>query len=345
MRVVPLLVLLLSFAWTQALPCMHTRLGRRAFIALPISAGLATTAPPVSGKDIASSCTLSAAPNTVLKSSASSEFLSGLVAGAAQKTVKELALHPFDTVKTRLQLTSTRRGLLDPLLYTDAYSGIVPALVSGAPAASVFFAVKDAALQQLKPSLGKTGGTVAAVGTANVFYWMIRNPTEVIKVRRQSGGVSDSRAAAVELWDELGPTAFYRGYTSNVAYAFPVDASKFVLYAALKDAWRTRKGGAKLTALEAAVGGALSSMTAQGIATPLDVARTRIMTKPADEPAQSVVASLREVIVEEGPSGLYRGLTPKAARALASGALQFSVLETVKDAVNRALLGSLGTPK
>ena len=35
--------------------------------------------------------------------SAGSEFYSGLLAGAVQKTVKELALHPLDTVKARLQ--------------------------------------------------------------------------------------------------------------------------------------------------------------------------------------------------------------------------------------------------
>ena len=33
--------------------------------------------------------------------SAAAEFWSGLLAGAVQKTVKELALHPLDTAKAR----------------------------------------------------------------------------------------------------------------------------------------------------------------------------------------------------------------------------------------------------
>jgi hypothetical protein len=78
-------------------------------------------------------------------------------------------------------------------------------------------------------------------------------------------------------------------------------------------------------------------MAAQGVSTPLDVARTRIMTLPADQPAPGVLATLKAVADEEGLRGLYAGLAPKVARALVSGALQFSVLEGVKDAVDAAL--------
>jgi hypothetical protein len=46
---------------------------------------------------------------------------------------------------------------------------------------------------------------------------------------------------------------------SDRIYAYPVDAGKFVTYEALKDFWRGRKGGAKLSTLETpAVGGALA---------------------------------------------------------------------------------------
>ena len=152
-----------------------------------------------------------------------------------------------------------------------------------------------------------------------------------------SPAATTSAAAATALWREIGPGGFYRGYASNVAYAFPVDSSKFVLYSAIKDAWRQSKGGAKLSPLEAAVGGALATMAAQGVSTPLDVARTRIMTLPADQPAPGVLATLKAVADEDGLRGLYAGLAPKVARALVSGALQFSVLEGVKDAVDAAL--------
>ena len=67
-----------------------------------------------------------ASPNAA--DEAAREFVSGLIAGAAQKTVKELALHPFDTAKVRLQLDPANASLRDPALYADLYSGIGPAV-------------------------------------------------------------------------------------------------------------------------------------------------------------------------------------------------------------------------
>jgi hypothetical protein len=61
-------------------------------------------------------------------------------------------------------------------------------------------------------------------------------------------GYTDRYGFAVRLW-----------VASDRIYAYPVDAGKFVTYEALKDFWRGRKGGAKLSTLETpAVGGALA---------------------------------------------------------------------------------------
>ena len=112
--------------------------------------------------------------------------------------------------------------------------------------------------------------------------------------------MDDSRLAAVELWRNSVHAAFTVA-TSNLAYAFPVDASKFVIYDAIKTKLKAAKPkGAKLSPLEAAVGGAFASAAAQAVSTPLDVARTRIMTARADEPAKSVATSIRDVAANEG---------------------------------------------
>ena len=300
------------------------------------------SAAAVSGTEAAAAT----AATTAAGVDARTEFISGLIAGAAQKTAKGIVLHPLDTIKTRLQLKGgSQRSLLDAELYKQLYSGVGPAIVSGAPAASVFFAVKDTLKQSLKPQLGAgVLTTLVAVGGANIPYWVIRNPTEVIKARRQAGQVVDATSASQELWDEQGVGGFYRGYVSNIAYAYPVDASKFVIFDAIKAAVKERNGGKKLSPVEAAVYGAFASSCAQGLATPLDVARTRIMTAPSDQPAQAVPTVIREVWDTEGAAGIFAGLTPKFTRAVVSGALQFSVLESVKDVVNDALL-NLAAPR
>ena len=120
---------------------------------------------------------------------------------------------------------------------------------------------------------------------------------------------------------------FYRSAPPNYAYSTPVDCTKFLLYEQIKGGLRARRGGAKLTAVEAAVGGALSAATAQALATPLDVARVRIIT----DNAGGVVDTISSIAADEGVSALYSGVVPKVARALASGAIQFSTYEATKE--------------
>ena len=75
------------------------------------------------------------------------------------------------------------------------------------------------------------------------------------------------------------------------------------------------------------MGGALAASTAQAIATPLDVARVRIMTSDATD----VVGTMKDIAANEGAGALYAGIAPKVARALASGAIQFSTYEATKE--------------
>jgi len=78
------------------------------------------------------------------------------------------------------------------------------------------------------------------------------------------------------------------------------------------------------------VGGAISAATAQALATPLDVARVRIMTSADGAPSAGVVGTVRTIVAEEGVDALYAGVVPKVARALCSGAIQFSTYEATK---------------
>lgn len=258
--------------------------------------------------------------------SAASEFYSGLLAGAVQKTVKELALHPLDTAKARLQVARGRRQLLGEL-FRAPYAGLAPALISGAPAASTFFAVKDATKRAAASlDLGRTETTLLAVATANVGYWGVKNPSEVLKVRRQAGVMGDDTlSAAGEIWREEGLLGFYRSIVPNYAYSTPVDTLKFLLYESYKA--QLQRDGRKLSAVEAAIGGAISASAAQAVATPLDVARVRIMT----ENSGGVIDTIRTIANEEGVGALYSGVVPKVARAVASGAIQFSTYEATKE--------------
>lgn len=186
-----------------------------------------------------------------------SEFLRGLVSGAVSRVSKEILLHPFDTVRARQQFKTTSANNREttkidaksgtPGLFSNLYAGLVPALVGGIPAGSVFFGVKDYVKAVLKsagnnpvPYLGPLSReeiTVISVAAANVFYWLIRSPAEEIKTRRQVGQQTDSLGleALTKLKEEYQRSGvrgvgdlLYGSYLSNFAYALPADIAKFV---------------------------------------------------------------------------------------------------------------------
>ena len=188
--------------------------------------------------------------------------------------------------------------------------------------------VKDAVKRSAASSdLGKTPITLLSVGAANIAYWGVKNPSEILKVRRQAGVTNDTLGAAADLWRNEGLSGFYNSYGSNYAYSTPVDAIKFLLYEQLKGQFKERRQGGSLTPVEAAIGGAIAASTAQAIATPLDVARVRIMTSDAT----GVVDTMRDIADNEGGGALYAGIAPKVVRAIASGAIQFSTYEATKE--------------
>ncbi len=164
----------------------------------------------------------------------------------------------------------------------------------------------------------------------------IRNPAEVIKTQQQAGLVDGTVAAVQEAVAREGVSGLYRGFASNIAYAFPTDAIKFVVYESLQKNIRR-----KLNPLESSVCGAAASCVAQLLSTPLDVVRTRVMTQEqgpegagagAAAESPSVLATAQAIAREEGVGKLFSGLAPRLTRALLSGAIQFGSYEFTKGA-------------
>ena len=95
----------------------------------------------------------------------------------------------------------------DPI-FKDVYNGLLPTLIGGIPSAAVFFGIKDYVQSVLKDinrngefweflialpfvninddfKLTKMERTVLAVTIANIPYWILRSPSEVLKTRAQ----------------------------------------------------------------------------------------------------------------------------------------------------------------
>jgi solute carrier family 25 S-adenosylmethionine transporter 26 len=274
------------------------------------------------------------------------ESISGVIAGSALTIAKTVVKYPLDTATVRLQMPKSDYSIQRPLdLLRDSYRGVLFPLLANIPAGAVFFGCKDACksvLKQQQPGLPKWLATCIAVGFAQVPYWVVRNPSEVVKTRQQAkadgfgAGVSNLQAYQAVFDETRGIDSFYLGYWENILYAYPADVIKFVLYEGLL-------GGRKdVSPSEASIGGAISTAVAQLVTTPLDVVRNRIMANTSrggsgtdeqdrlPQSSPSYVESLIQLGRDEGWRGLMTGAVPRVGKAFVSGAIQFATYEETK---------------
>jgi len=217
---------------------------------------------------------------------------------------------------------------------------VTSALVGGVPAGAIFFAVKDYSKSRLISDghYSKEAATLLAVALANVPYWGIRCPCEVLKTQQQVNLYgTNSRNVLANLLDLSSSGQLYSSYASNLAYSLPADVVKFLAYEALTTSLLGRQGtssglkGERIEGFEAAAVGALAGLVSQVVTSPLDVARTRIMTNTVPSASSSPVSALAAIVEREGVAAAFAGLAPRSARALASGAIQFFTYEATQN--------------
>jgi len=291
---------------------------------------------------------------TTMKEDARQESISGFIAGAALTVTKTVVKYPLDTATVRLQMPNSDYSIRNlSKLFNGSYRGVLAPLLSNIPAGAVFFAVKDAVKASLSDSeANRFTKTAIAVAAAQFPYWVVRNPSEVVKTRQQARlpgyeddvsvlsaykQVRETRIAQLQSSNQqtgsvasitAGLDAFYTGYFENILYAYPADVIKFVAYDQLT-------GGRKnLPPAEGAMAGAAATAIAQLLTTPLDVVRNRIMAeKTTTVEKLSYTESLVQLARDEGVQGLFAGATPRVGKALLSGAIQFATYEETKQEI------------
>jgi solute carrier family 25 S-adenosylmethionine transporter 26 len=123
----------------------------------------------------------------------------------------------------------------------------------------------------------------------------------------------------------------YASYFLNLLYALPADIIKFLAYEYIT--FEVFHKEAKLQGGEAALAGALASLVAQFLTTPLDVVRTRAMISSDDGPNMNLLQRMQQIAAEEGWQNLFLGIYPRLVRAVMSGAIQFASYELARNAL------------
>jgi len=265
----------------------------------------------------------------------SSELTYGenMICGSVARLAASVVLHPFDTLRTRAQARKraqpggARFGAADIFL-----KGIVPQVALAMPAGALQFATLEAARDGLsspalasRVALNKPAKDLIASALGALAASLIRVPQEVLKQPVQAGLYANSAAAARAVW-RGGPARLYRGFGATVLRDVPWNSLGYTFFRALKLALRAPDDAVWDMAL-AAAGGGLAAI----ILTPMDVAKTRLMTQSSADAVQysGVFNTLGRVLREEGVGALFRGVLPRTIYLAPLAAIVYAVYEEV----------------
>ena len=299
------------------------------------------------------------------------------VAGFTAGVVSTLAVHPFDIVKTRLQIEQNERsrpgGSLKVMrriasegggtrsvsgVVQSFYRGLMPNMIGNSVSWALYFMwygnIKDlmrAARVRTNPStkLGKQelrpSDYFIASGLAGAITAVLTNPIWVIKTRMLSsarnapGAYKSTLQGTVALYQQEGWRGFYRGLVPSL-FGVSHGAIQFMAYESLKNHWAiSLRGGTKegLTNVDFLALSAASKMFAGSITYPYQVVRARLQTYDAGRKYRGAGDVMVQIWRNEGIGGFYKGLGPNIVRVLPSTCVTFLVYENTKFYLPRLL--------
>ncbi|KAF1813519.1 mitochondrial carrier [Eremomyces bilateralis CBS 781.70] len=277
------------------------------------------------------------------------------IAGFTAGVVATLAVHPFDVLKTRLQLNQATRlefgsswRILRSIVqnegnYRGLYRGLMPNMIGNSTSWGLYF-FWYVSTSDLKDAFRKYRGGdrklssaeyFAASGTSGVLTAICTNPIWVIKTRMLSSGRDAPGAyrgvlhGTVQIMRNEGILGFYRGLIPSL-FGVSHGAIQFVAYEQLKNHRRAQKPGAHLSNWDFLTLSALSKMLAGSVTYPYQVVRSRLQTYEATQHYRSASDLVFQIWRKEGVRGFYKGLAPNIIRVLPSTCVTFLVYENTK---------------
>ncbi|KAF4548999.1 putative mitochondrial carrier protein 33 [Elsinoe fawcettii] len=275
------------------------------------------------------------------------------VAGFSAGVVSTLAVHPFDVVKTRLQINLQSKAqfgdtirIVKDIVKNEGsnralYRGLMPNMVGNSVSWGLYF-MWYGNIKDLVRNVRGEGDRLTsadyflASGVSGILTAVFTNPIWVIKTRmlstgRNAPGAYQSIAHGTrELWKAEGIKGFYRGLIPSL-FGVSHGAIQFMAYEQLKNSWaETRGGKKKLTNWDFLLLSATSKMFAGSITYPYQVVRARLQIYDAGKTYNGAGDVVKQVFMKEGIRGFYRGLVPNLIRVLPSTGVTFLVYENTK---------------
>ncbi|KAF2087598.1 mitochondrial carrier [Saccharata proteae CBS 121410] len=275
------------------------------------------------------------------------------VAGFSAGVVATLVVHPFDVLKTRLQLDQNQRPrwgnsyhimrdiVINEGSYKALYRGLVPNMIGNSVSWALYFLwyrnLKDIFQTWRGPEerLASSDYFLAS-GISGILTAVCTNPIWVIKTRMLSTGGNDPRAyrgirdGTAQIMRSEGLKGFYRGLLPSL-FGVSHGAIQFMAYEQLKHYRGSQIGGkSELSNWDYLYLSAVSKVFAGSITYPYQVVRSRLQTYDAGSAYRGVRDVVTQLWRREGIRGFYKGLGPNIVRVLPSTCVTFLVYENTK---------------
>ncbi|KAJ6834407.1 protein MITOFERRINLIKE 1, chloroplastic [Iris pallida] len=285
-------------------------------------------------------------PSTLLKSlTVLDRSLTGAAAGGIAGAFTYVCLLPIDAVKTRLQTKGASQvysSALDAaakIFQSDGvlgfYRGVSAVLVGSATSSAIYFGTCETA----KTVLARLGSyppvlippTAGAMG--NIVSSAVMVPKELITQRMQAGASGRSWEVMLRIIEKDGILGLYAGYSATLLRNLPAGILSYSSFEYLKAFVLGKTGKGYLEPAESVCCGALAGAISASLTTPFDVVKTRLMTQVQGQGGNKISVTVRQILMEEGWTGMTRGIGPRVLHSACFAALGYFAFETTRLAI------------
>lgn len=275
-----------------------------------------------------------------------------LLAGGTAGTIGAIVTCPLEVIKTRLQSSAKATLNVENLSmlkcfktiikkegWRALFKGLGPNLVGNAPSRAIYFSTYSSVKSLLNETFLQYSEHpvihMTSAASAGFVSCTATNPIWLVKTRLQlSKEQMTVRDCMKNIWRTSGFFGFYKGITASYV-GISETIVHFVIYEFFKAHIKEKRLSNPLSDdnfdkyifFQYMFASAASKSCACAIAYPHEVARTRL--REEGHIYKSFTQTLYLVWREEGPIGLYRGLSIQLLRAIPFTAITMSTYELV----------------
>jgi len=274
--------------------------------------------------------------------------LVGLAPGAFGGLCSVAVGHPIDLIKVRQQtaaraISGSTIGMLHGIFIKEGfhglYRGVAAPLLAVTPAFAVSFWSYDLAgrairkVGNIEDSRDLSIGQVAVAGAwSGVPLAAIFGPTDRIKCLMQvdnSGKYRNFMDCLAKTYHDGGLRSVFRGTGSCVLRDVPGNAAYFGTYECIKRWSCQLEGLEQASTVGTLFAGGCAGVANWIVAIPIDTLKSRLQTAP-NGTYKNLFDVFQSLVRTEGPTALFRGLSPALLRAFPANAACLCGVETVK---------------